>query len=101
MSRSSTAIELETYAPSTPLTLPEPSKLSVKSDDAPPAAEGVPPANTVTSEAIQNPTKATTTIVLVTVVCVTMVSSLLAGLVVVGLPTMAEDLDIPPNLLLW
>lgn len=101
MSRSTTAIELETYAPSTPLTLAEPSKLSIKSDDAPPATEGVRPASTVTSEAVLNPTKATTTIVLVTVVCVTMISSLLSGLVVVGLPTMAEELDIPPSLLLW
>ena len=101
MSHSTTAVELETFAASTPLAFPEPSKLSRKGDDAPPVTEGVGPINTVNSETIPAPTKATTTIVLITVVCVTMVSALMAGQVVVGLPTMAEELDIPPSLLLW
>ncbi|KAF1979739.1 integral membrane protein [Bimuria novae-zelandiae CBS 107.79] len=64
-------------------------------------AEELRPINTIISNAVQAPTKGTTAIVLVTVVCVTMISTLLAGLVTVGLPTMAEELDIPPSLLLW
>lgn len=59
------------------------------------------PRNAVAVEQIPEPTTATTAIVLVTVVCVTMISTLLAGLVTVGLPTMAAELDIPPSLLLW
>ncbi|KAJ4303381.1 hypothetical protein N0V90_002274 [Kalmusia sp. IMI 367209] len=101
MSRSSTSIELEPYAASTPITLTQPPSLHVKSDDTPTLAEDLQPINTVTSEALQSPTKGTTAIVLVTVVCVTMISTLLAGLVTVGLPTMAQELNIPPSLLLW
>ena len=53
------------------------------------------------ADQMPNPKKATTAIVLVTVVCVTMISSLLAGLVTVGLPTMAHDLGLGADVLLW
>lgn len=103
MSRSSTSIELEPYAASTPL--PHPTNIPVKNKNAPPSTDDLqpfadPPPNAVRTEQT-SPTKGTTTIVLVTVVCVTMISTLLAGLVTVGLPTMAVDLNIPPSLLLW
>ncbi|KAJ4347096.1 uncharacterized protein N0V89_011033 [Didymosphaeria variabile] len=100
MSRSSTSIELEPYA-STPIAPTQPSSVHTKGDDAPPAVDDLQPINSVTSTALQAPTKGTTAIVLVTVVCVTMISTLLAGLVTVGLPTMAAELEIPPSLLLW
>lgn len=104
MSRSSTSIELETYPASVPIT--QPPSLHVKGDETPPLSADLrpivnPPANAVSIESVPNPTKQTTAIVLVTVVCVTMISTLLAGLVTVVLPTMAQELDIPPSLLLW
>jgi hypothetical protein len=104
MSRTSTSIELQPYAASTPVT--QPPNVYAKGDDTPPLTEDLRPIinatqNAVVTEHMQEPTKATTAIVLVTVVCVTMISTLLAGLVTVGLPTMAAELDIPPNLLLW
>lgn len=86
---------------STPVAFAEPSQLHTKGHDAPPMTDDLQPINTLTSVAQQAPTKGTTAIVLVTVVCVTMISTLLAGLVTVGLPTMAAELDIPPSLLLW
>jgi hypothetical protein len=104
MSRTSTSIELQPYAASTPVT--QPPSVYAKGNDAPPVTEDLRPIvdttqNAALAEPIQEPTKATTAIVLVTVVCVTMISTLLAGLVTVGLPTMAAELDIPPSLLLW
>jgi hypothetical protein len=45
--------------------------------------------------------KGTTAIVIASVTLVTGISSLLNGLTTVILPTMAVDLDIPDNLLLW
>lgn len=104
MSRSSTSIELQPYAASTPVT--QPPSVFAKGDETPPLAEDLrpivsEPRNAFAAEQIQDSTKATTAIVLVTVVCVTMISTLLAGLVTVGLPTMAAELDIPPSLLLW
>lgn len=104
MSRTSTSIELQTYAESIPVT--QPSSIFVRGDDTPPLTDELRsivnvPQNAVKAEQLQNPSKSTTAIVLVTVVCVTMISTLLAGLVTVGLPTMAAELDIPTNLLLW
>ncbi|KAF2445625.1 MFS general substrate transporter [Karstenula rhodostoma CBS 690.94] len=100
MSRSTTSIELEPHAASTPIVLTQSPGLPTKSDDMPLAADEPQPANSVTSTTLQAPTRGTTTIVLVTVVCVTMISTLLAGLVTVGLPTMAKDLNIPPSCVL-
>jgi hypothetical protein len=95
MSRSS--IELANY--SEPLTQPPSLRLSSKNDHAIPKVndEAGAPAEAV----IPNPDNATTAIVLVTVVCVTMISSLLAGLVTVGLPTMAHELGLSASVLLW
>lgn len=45
--------------------------------------------------------KATTAIVIASVTLITGISTLLSGLTTVILPTMAVDLDIPDNLLLW
>lgn len=45
--------------------------------------------------------KSTTAIVISSVTLVTGISTLLNGLTTVILPTMAVDLDIPDNLLLW
>ncbi|KAL5392655.1 hypothetical protein DPSP01_000359 [Paraphaeosphaeria sporulosa] len=101
MSRSTTSIELEPYVASTPIALTQSPSLHTKSDDIPLAADERQSTKSVASTTLQAPTKGTTAIVLVTVVCVTMISTLLAGLVTVGLPTMAEDLDIPASLLLW
>lgn len=42
-----------------------------------------------------------TIIVISSVTVITAISSLLAGLVTVGLPTITKDLDLAPNLLLW
>jgi hypothetical protein len=42
-----------------------------------------------------------TIIVISSVTVITGISSLLAGLVTVGLPTIAKDLNLAPNLLLW
>jgi hypothetical protein len=101
MSRSS--IELVNYSET--LTRPPSLRLSSKNDHATPRSNDEagtqliidPPAETV----IPNPDNATTAIVLVTVVCVTMISSLLAGLVTVGLPTMAHELSLSASVLLW
>jgi len=45
--------------------------------------------------------KATTAIVIASVTLITGISTLLSGLTTVTLPTMANDLGIPDNLLLW
>jgi hypothetical protein len=45
--------------------------------------------------------KATTAIVIASVTLITGISALLSGLTTVTLPTMANDLGIPDNLLLW
>lgn len=45
--------------------------------------------------------KVTTAIVIASVTLITGISTLLSGLTTVILPTMAVDLDIPDNLLLW
>ena len=45
--------------------------------------------------------RGTTAVVITSVTCITGISSLLAGLVVVGLPTIAKDLALDANLLLW
>jgi hypothetical protein len=52
-------------------------------------------------EVAATPSKATTAIVIASVTLITGISTLLNGLTTVILPTMAVDLDIPDNLLLW
>jgi hypothetical protein len=48
-----------------------------------------------------NVTKSQTVVVISSVTVITGISSLLAGLVTVGLPTIANELDIPAGLVLW
>ncbi|KAF2007682.1 MFS general substrate transporter [Amniculicola lignicola CBS 123094] len=106
MSRTSTSIELVDYSP----VIAHPPRVQLKGDDTPPlplanSTEDLqpinPPNDAVSAEQNLNPDKATTAIVLSCVVCITGISSLLAGLVTVGLPAMAHDFDLGPDLLLW
>lgn len=60
-----------------------------------------PPANAVSAELQEVVGKGTTAIVLTTIVCVTGISSMLAGLVTIALPTMARELHLEAHLLLW
>jgi hypothetical protein len=102
MSRSS--IELTNYSET--IAKPPSLRLTSKNDHATPSLNDEPGTQLIieppsTIEVIPNPNNATTAIVLVTVVCVTTSSSLLAGLVTVGLPTMAHELGLSPSVLLW
>jgi hypothetical protein len=101
MSRSSTSIELAEL----PETVVQPPSLHLKGQDTPPLMEDTrpinPPANAVSAEPQDNPSKGTTAIVLVTVVCVTMITSMLHGMVTVTLPAMARGLKLDSALLLW
>lgn len=47
------------------------------------------------------PPKGTTVVIITCVTCATLISSLLAGLVTIALPTIARDLKMSPGLLLW
>lgn len=104
MSRTSTSIELEGY-PQTPQTVAQPPSVHQKHDDTPPPTEDLQPINApknaVSAELLGEPDKKTTAIVLLTVVCVTMISSMLSGVVAVALPSIAKDLDLGPDVLLW
>jgi hypothetical protein len=104
MSRTSTSIELHGY-PQTPQTVTQPSSIYQKGDDTPPTVEDLQPINApkdaVRTELLGDPDKKTTAIVLLTVVCVTMISSMLSGVVAVALPSIAKDLDLGPDVLLW
>lgn len=74
-------------------------------DDTSPLTEDlqptVAPKNAVTAELLGEPDKKTTAVVLLTVVCVTMISSMLSGVVAVVLPSIAKDLKLGPDVLLW
>lgn len=103
MSRSSTSIELVEF-PETVLH-PAQAKLQLKGDDTPPLTDDTrpinPPAHAVSAEPQDVPGKGTTAIVLTTVVCVTAISSLLHGIVTIAIPSMAKDLGLGTELLLW
>jgi hypothetical protein len=49
----------------------------------------------------QDPSRFTTTIVIVLVTLVTALSSLVAGVITVAIPSVAVDINLGPNLLLW
>jgi len=104
MSRTSTSIELQEYL-QTPQTITQPSSILQKGDDTPPLTEDLQPINAlknaVQAELLKEPDKKTTAIVLLTVVCVTMISSMLNGVVAVTLPSIAKELDLGPDVLLW
>ena len=55
----------------------------------------------VAAELLETPDKKTTAIVLLTVVCVTMIGSITSGVVIVALPTIAKELGLGPEVLLW
>jgi hypothetical protein len=102
MSRSS--VELANYSET--IKQPPLLKLTSKNDHATPTLNDETGTQLIidpfsTDTVIPDPNNATTAIVLVTVVCVTTSSSLLAGLVTVGLPTMAHELGLSPSVLLW
>ncbi|KAF2012238.1 integral membrane protein [Aaosphaeria arxii CBS 175.79] len=102
MSRTSTSIELTAYPEPSVLAHPAGLKPSTKGDETPNISDDTRPINQpVDARTIDVPNKKTTAIVLVTIVCVTFISSLLSGLVTVILPTMARDVKLEANLLLW
>ncbi|KAF2730080.1 MFS general substrate transporter [Polyplosphaeria fusca] len=96
MSRTSTSIELVQFP--TPLRVTGNETPPTLTDDTRPIN---PPANAVAAGQTAAPSKGTTAIVLLSVVCITGISSLLAGLVTVGLPTIAHELQLEGRLLLW
>lgn len=103
MSRTSTSIELAPYPFTDPVTQPPSLKLHGKdtsptNDDTQPIN---PPRNVAVTGPLEDPSKGTTIMVLITVVCVTGISALVHGLLTVVLPTMARDLDLHDSLLLW
>lgn len=104
MSRTSTSIELQGY-PQTPQTITQPSSIHQKVIDTAPLAEDLQPINApknaVSAEVLEEPDKKTTAVVLLTVVCVTLISSMLSGVVAVALPSIAKELDLGPDVLLW
>lgn len=104
MSRTSTSIELQSF-PQTPQTITQPPSVHQKGEDAPPLTEDLQPINApknaVSAELLEGPNKKTTAVVLLTVVCVTMISSMLNGVVAVALPSIAKELDLGPDVLLW
>lgn len=104
MSRTSTSIELQGY-PQTPQTIMQPPSVYQKDDDGLLTTDDLQPINApknaVTAEILGEPDKKTTAIVLLTVVCVTMISSMLSGVVAVALPSIAKDLELGPDVLLW
>lgn len=106
MSRTTTSIELaehpQTSIPSTPS---QPTSIYVNDDRIVSKDEDVQPItaplHVADVEQLQAPGKKTTAVVLVTVVCVTGISAMLSGVTAVVLPTMARDLELAPNVLLW
>ena len=95
---SHTSVELLTY-PLSVAQLPSSHSrlertLSKSRDERPPMVESI-------ASGQEKVSKGTTAVVIMSVTCITGISSLLAGLVVVGLPTIAKDLALDANLLLW
>ena len=65
-----------------------------------------PQAENASSESLTNASspsisKWRATVIIGTVACITLINSMLAGILVVSLPTMARDLDLTEDLLLW
>jgi hypothetical protein len=103
MSRTSTSIELQDL-PQTLQTITQPPSIYQKGDNTPLTEDLRPvnaPKNAVSAELLEGPDKKTTAVVLLTVVCVTMISSMLSGVVAVALPSIAKELDLGPDVLLW
>ncbi|KAI8939198.1 hypothetical protein NX059_005028 [Plenodomus lindquistii] len=106
MSRTTGSIELAGYGgTSTPLTVTQPPSIHLKDGDKRSLDDDRRPINaptqTFSDEQRDSPGKGTTAVVLVAVVCVTMISSMLSGVTVITLPTMARELHLAPSVLLW
>jgi hypothetical protein len=106
MSRTSTSIELVAYPQTSTLaTVTQPPSVHTKGDATLAFEDDLQPINVPidisATEQLDAPGRGTTAIVLVTVVCITMISSMLSGVTTITLPTMARELHIPPNVLLW
>ena len=104
MSRTSTSIELQPF-PQAPQTISQSPITFQKGEHTPTLTEELQPINAqksaVSTELLDGPDKKTTTVVLLTVVCVTMISSMLSGVVAVALPSIAKELELGPDILLW
>lgn len=105
MSQTATSIELVDYHETTIPALAAKPLGVAKTKDTPSIADDLRPIRespeTFAAEQRDGPGKGTTAIVLVTVVCVTLVSSMLSGVMTVTLPTVARELELAPNVLLW
>lgn len=105
MSRATTSIEFAKLSTSVPLAVTHPPSIHAKNDRPQSLAEDVHPivasANDADVEHLEPLKKRTTAVILVTIVCVTMISSMLSGVTTISLPTMARELDLAPNVLLW
>ncbi|CAN9444617.1 unnamed protein product [Alternaria alternata] len=105
MSQTATSIELVDYHETTIPALAAKPLGAAKIKDTPSIADDLRPIRespeTFAAEQRDGPGKGTTAIVLVTVVCVTLVSSMLSGVMTVTLPTVARELELAPNVLLW
>jgi len=102
MSRTSTSIELQGIS-DIPKTITQPHSVYKAGNETVPLTEtsDAAPQNVVSSELLEQPDSKTTAIVMLTVVCVTMISSMLSGVVAVALPSIAKDLELGPDVLLW
>jgi hypothetical protein len=104
MSQTSTTIELQSY-PDVSQTIAQPFTVYPKSHGPTLSTEDLRPINApetaVSAELLEKPDKKTTAIVLLTVVCATMVGSITSGVVIVALPTIAKELALGPEVLLW
>lgn len=87
------------------MTVTQPPSVHAKGDQTLPQDDDlqpiIAPVQSFSAEQQETPRKGTTAVVLVTVVCVTMISSMLSGVLVVTLPTMARELNLAPSVLLW
>jgi hypothetical protein len=102
MSRTLTSFELVDYPQSTNATpVKHPHSAHTTSNGSQPAAEDLQPTDVAVTEQLVEPGKGTTVIVLTTVVSITMISSMLAGVTTISLPTMARELQLAPSVLLW
>ena len=104
MSQTATATELQSY-PDTSQPVAQPSATYPKSHGSTLSIEdmrSINASNTVmAAELLEVPDKKTTAIVLLTVVSVTMIGSITSGVIIVALPTIAKELGLGPEVLLW
>src|SRR3954465_15440099 len=108
MSRTSTELVAVTYPSAVALQAPPPpstKSLSTTTLDAPGRSRSSSSYETrLVSDDVAahaDVSKGKTAVVIASVTCITGISSLLAGLVTIALPTIARDLELADNLLLW